>query len=67
MTWPARFIRRAGFVGCRTDLPGGADAALAATFAGGGWETVRALRLDDARDASCWFAGNGWWLSTEPP
>lgn len=66
LAWPARFIQRAGFVGCRTDLPGGADAGLAAAFAGGGWEAVRALRLDTARDASCWFAGDGWWLSTEP-
>lgn len=67
LAWPARFIQRAGFVGCRTDLPVGADAGLAAAFAAGGWEAVRALRLDTMRDASCWFAGNGWWLSTVAP
>jgi protein-L-isoaspartate(D-aspartate) O-methyltransferase len=65
--WPARFVQRAGFVGCRADLPGGAGAGLEAAFAGGGWEAVRSLRLDDARDATCWFAGAGWWLSTEAP
>jgi protein-L-isoaspartate(D-aspartate) O-methyltransferase len=65
--WPARFICRAGFVGCRVDARGGSEAGLADAFAGGGWAAVRSLRLDDAADASCWFAGNGWWLSTEPP
>ena len=27
---------------------------------------VRALYRDDAPDASCWYAGDGWWLSTAP-
>lgn len=65
--WPARFVSRAGFVGCRVDAPGGAGAGLAAAFAGGGADSVRALRLDDAADGTCWFAGRGWWLSTAVP
>jgi len=65
LAWPARFVQRAGFVGCRAEVPAGGDQGLAVAFAGGGWEAVRALRLDDAADASCWFAGHGWWLSTE--
>src|SRR5438105_2160452 len=32
-----------------------------------GWERVRSLRLDSAVDDSCWFAGDGWWLSTAEP
>jgi protein-L-isoaspartate(D-aspartate) O-methyltransferase len=67
LAWPARFITRAGFVGCRDDAPGGSQEGLAVAFAGGGWDAVQALRLDDTVDASCWFAGDGWWLSTEAP
>jgi protein-L-isoaspartate(D-aspartate) O-methyltransferase len=67
LAWPARFVQRAGFVGCRVTLPGAAEAGLAAAFAGGLWDRVRAFRLDPVSDASCWFAGNGWWLSTEAP
>jgi len=67
LAWPARFVQRAGFVGCRVDLPGAAEAGLAAAFAGGLWERVRAFRMDRVTDSSCWFAGNGWWLSTEAP
>ncbi len=29
-----------------------------------GWNDVRSLRFDDEIDDSCWFAGDGWWLST---
>jgi protein-L-isoaspartate(D-aspartate) O-methyltransferase len=25
---------------------------------------VRSLHLDSAPDQTCWFAGDGWWLST---
>jgi len=25
---------------------------------------VRSLHLDGSPDDSCWFAGDGWWLST---
>jgi protein-L-isoaspartate(D-aspartate) O-methyltransferase len=67
LIWPARFIQRAGFVDCRTGGPDDAAAGLDAAFAGGGWDAVRALRLDAEPDASCWFAGDGWWLSTTPP
>jgi protein-L-isoaspartate(D-aspartate) O-methyltransferase len=64
LAWPARFVQRAGFVGCRVDAPGDAGAGLDAAFAGGHWQDVRSLRIDDARDATCWFAGHSWWLST---
>jgi protein-L-isoaspartate(D-aspartate) O-methyltransferase len=37
---------------------------LSEAFAGGGIGTVRSLHLDSSPDATCWFAGRGWWLST---
>jgi protein-L-isoaspartate(D-aspartate) O-methyltransferase len=61
----ARFLSGAGFIPCdgARDLETGAR--LAAVFAAGGSESVRALHLDIAPDTSCWFAGNRWWLSTD--
>ena len=65
--WPAAFVSPAGFIACEglQDQAGGRR--LAAAFAGGGWQEVRSLRTEDAPDGTCWFAGEGWWLSTEAP
>ena len=63
--WPARFVTRAAFTACqgaRQDSETGLG--LAAAFAQGNWEAVRSLRLDDKPDATCWFRGDDWWLST---
>ena len=67
--WPARFVSRATFIACQgtpgREEPGG---PLSVAFSGGDWEAVRSLRLDDVRpDATCWFKGDGWWLSTAAP
>jgi protein-L-isoaspartate(D-aspartate) O-methyltransferase len=64
--WPARFISRAGFIPCVAPQDPGAGRRLAAVFEGGGWEEVRAWRTDPP-DATCWYAGEGWWLSTAEP
>jgi protein-L-isoaspartate(D-aspartate) O-methyltransferase len=61
--WPARFVSRAAFVGCVGQQDAAAGARLAAAFAGR-WDQVRSFRIDDAPDDSCWYAGDGWWLST---
>jgi protein-L-isoaspartate(D-aspartate) O-methyltransferase len=64
--WPARFVTRAAFIACqgaRQDSEIGRG--LAAAFAQGNWKAVRSLRLDDKPDATCWFRGDDWWLSTE--
>ena len=37
--------------------------ALTEAFRRGGTETVRSLYRNKPADDSCWFAGNGWWLS----
>ncbi len=62
--WPATFVSRAQFVGCaglQNDPERGER--LMKAFAAG-WNDVRSLRFDDETDDSCWFAGDGWWLST---
>ncbi len=66
--WPARFICTAGFIGCIGPQDEETGRRLREAFTAGGWRAVRALRLDDAPDETCWVAGDGWWLSTaEPP
>jgi protein-L-isoaspartate(D-aspartate) O-methyltransferase len=64
--WPARFVTRAAFIACQ----GGQQDAetghgLATAFNGDDWKAVRSLRLGGHPDATCWFRGRGWWLSTQ--
>jgi protein-L-isoaspartate(D-aspartate) O-methyltransferase len=65
--WPARFVSRASFIPCTAPQDAEAGDRLAAAFAHGGYETVRSFRLDEPIDSTCWFAGDGWWLSTLGP
>ncbi|WP_424140517.1 hypothetical protein [Roseomonas chloroacetimidivorans] len=65
-TWPARFVSRAAFIRCDAPMTEDDD-ALAAAFAGGGWELVRSFRLDGRTREGTWFRGDEWALSTEPP
>jgi len=64
--WPARFVSRAAFIACEAQQDEAIGHALSAAFAGGGWDTVRTLRLDGKPDETCWFDGGDWWLSTSP-
>ena len=64
--WPASFLSRAGFIGCHGPQLKGAGQALKTAFAAGGWEAVKSLRFTPDVDSSCWVAGEGWWLSTDP-
>lgn len=61
--WPAKFIGRAQFIGCVGLQDADAGQRLALAFATG-WDRVQSFRFDDAKDDTCWFAGDGWWLST---
>jgi protein-L-isoaspartate(D-aspartate) O-methyltransferase len=61
--WPAQFRGRAQFIGCIGLQDEDAGRRLTEAFLKG-WERVRSLRLDSAVDETCWFAGDGWWLST---
>jgi protein-L-isoaspartate(D-aspartate) O-methyltransferase len=62
--WPAKFAGRAGFIGCIGLQDEELARRLKEAFANEGWDRVRSLRFDAAPDESCWFAGDGWWLST---
>jgi protein-L-isoaspartate(D-aspartate) O-methyltransferase len=61
--WPAQFAGRAQFIGCIGLQDDEAGRRLEDAF-GGDWENVRSLHLDSAPDETCWFASEGWWLST---
>jgi protein-L-isoaspartate(D-aspartate) O-methyltransferase len=65
-TWPARFVSRAAFILCDAPMARG-DEALAAAFAGGGWERVRSFQLDDQVEEGTWYRGDGWSLSLNVP
>jgi len=63
----ARFLCRAGFVPCIGAQDEPASARLTEALRTDDCHAVRSLRLAPAPpDASCWFAGDGWWLSTYP-
>jgi protein-L-isoaspartate(D-aspartate) O-methyltransferase len=61
--WPAKFVSRAAFVGCVGLQDEEAAGRLSEAFKSD-WDAVRSLRLDGSPDDNCWFAGEGWWLST---
>jgi protein-L-isoaspartate(D-aspartate) O-methyltransferase len=65
--WPARFVSEAAFVACTGPQDTEAGRRLQAAFAHGGADTVRSFRTDHAIDATCWFKGDGWWLSSAAP
>ncbi len=67
VAWPARFISGAIFIGCADLQDEATSRSLVDAFAKGGADDVRSLRLDGEPDATCWCAGDGWWLSTEAP
>lgn len=65
--WPARFVSGAAFISCIGRQDPETGRGLNAAFANGGKEAVQSFRIDDAMDDTCWFAGDGWWLSTSAP
>jgi protein-L-isoaspartate(D-aspartate) O-methyltransferase len=62
--WPARFVCRAGFIGCQAPQDDDNGRRLAQAFNGGAWDRVRSLRLTGTPDDTSWFDGGDWWLST---
>jgi protein-L-isoaspartate(D-aspartate) O-methyltransferase len=65
---PARFVCRAGFVPCIGTQDATSSLLLAEALRSDRCEAVRSLRLaPETPDATSWFAGDGWWLSTAAP
>ena len=61
--WPAKFVSRATFIGCVGLQDEEAARRLTDAFSRN-WNNVRSLHLDSSPNDDCWFAGDGWWLST---
>lgn len=58
LPWPV------GFIGCIGAQDETTARHLQAAFAHGGTQAVQSLRIETPPDDTCWFAGDGWWLST---
>ena len=63
----AKFVCGTMFTPCVGARDGETADRLSEAFARGGVGTVRSLHRNTAPDATCWFAGRGWWLSTSGP
>ncbi len=61
----ARFISPVAFIPCVGANDPEEGKRLGTAFVAGGFLNVRSFRLgDDPPDDTCWFDGDGWWLST---
>jgi protein-L-isoaspartate(D-aspartate) O-methyltransferase len=63
----AGFLMDCGFIACVGGHDPVSDARLEAAFLAGGRKSVRSLTRSPPPAGSVWFAGDGWYLSTEPP
>ena len=63
----ARFVGRVGIIACVGGRHPETEARLKAALARSDFTAVRSLRgAPDEPDHTCWLAGDGWWLSTDP-
>jgi protein-L-isoaspartate(D-aspartate) O-methyltransferase len=62
----ARFVSDCGFIPCAGARDRRTAARLTFMFLAGGKDTVRSLTREPPAEAVTWFAGDGWYLSTEP-
>ena len=63
----ARFVSNCGFIPCAGARDRRTAARLTFMFEAGTKDTVRSLTREPPAEAVTWFAGDGWYLSTEPP
>lgn len=63
----AQFISNCGFINCAGLRDPVTAARLTKVFREGGKDRVRALTRRPPPGSTTWFAGDGWYLSTEPP
>jgi len=60
----AQWISPVAIFPCAGGRDGASERALAAAFAGGGWQKVtRLYRDEDVPDERCWLRGSGWCLA----
>ncbi len=65
--YDADFVCTCSFIPCDGGSHAGMEAKLREAFSRGGTENVSSLHFGAAtRDIDCWFAGDGWWLSSAP-
>jgi protein-L-isoaspartate(D-aspartate) O-methyltransferase len=65
--YAARFASRTGIIPCIGGRNAEAEARLTAAVAAHDFTAIQSLRrAPEEPDASCWLAGEGWWLSTAP-
>lgn len=63
----ARFVSPCGFIACAGLRDPATARRLTQAFREGGEDAVRSLTRQTPSGATVWFAGDGWYLSTEPP
>jgi len=63
----ARFLSKCAFIECEGLRDPVTAARLAQVFRAGGKGQVRSLTRRPPQGATIWFAGDGWYLSTDPP
>jgi protein-L-isoaspartate(D-aspartate) O-methyltransferase len=63
----ARFVSQCGFIDCAGLRDPVTAARLSQVFHAGGQQQVRSLTRQPPEGATTWFAGDGWYLSTDPP
>jgi len=64
--YPAKFISGVSFILCIGASDRESMERLWHAFERGDARSVQSLRRRTVPDKSCWFAGNGWWLSRDP-
>ncbi|MEQ9643810.1 MAG: protein-L-isoaspartate(D-aspartate) O-methyltransferase [Alphaproteobacteria bacterium] len=65
--WWARVVSRCGYVDCVDARDDDEARRLSQALVTPMLPKLLSLRRDTAPDTSCWVAGDGWWLSTDPP
>lgn len=64
LRYTARFTGVVGFIPCIGARDEITAFKLADSFSGGGAGEVKSLHRGGEPDQTCWFSGDGWWLST---
>ena len=64
--YSARFTGAVSFIPCIGARDEILAFSLAKKFSEGDAQDVKSFHLSGSPDDSCWFSGDGWWLSTRP-